>query len=218
LDTSKQVQIHFSHLSLDRDERIEKMSRALIGKTELISVLYYLYKMNRDPMTGKINPFKRCFVSEMDLLRVVKEIDPEFYAPTFKIWADQGFLLSRGTGEYSYLIAAVLMKIFSVEGNRVSLVESVALQHLLGNLSKLFESIFAEGIECNILNKQLRGIYSLQRLNMEDLSLDFIINHVNIVYRIRLDHFGSGKNILVSHEISSIGQRTREHIVFTGYY
>jgi hypothetical protein len=193
LDTSKQV-----HINILIDS-YQKMSRSLTGKTALISVLHYLYKMNRDPITGIINPFKRMFVNETQLLGVAKEMNPEFHPSHFKFWADQGFLLLRGTREYSYLMVAVLMNIFSVGDQHISLVESVALQHPFGNLATLFESIFAEGIECNILKKQPLGIYTLQTLNLEDLSLDFIMGHVGIVYKIRPDHFGSGKNYILSH-------------------
>jgi hypothetical protein len=171
----------------------EKLSRSLIGKVELISVLHYLYKMNQDPSTGKVNPFERMFANETELLEVVHEMNEEFHPSHFKFWADQGFLMMNRDHEYSYLMLAVLMKILTVGEKHISLVESTALQYPFGNLATLFESIFAEGLECNLLKKQLTGIYTVPNLNLENLSIEFIVNHVNIVYKIHPDLFGNGK-------------------------
>jgi hypothetical protein len=175
------------------EKNYEKLSRSLIGKVELISVLHYLYKMNQDPSTGKVNPFERMFANETELLEVVHEMNEEFHPSHFKFWADQGFLMMNRDHEYSYLMLAVLMKILTVGEKHISLVESTALQYPFGNLATLFESIFAEGLECNLLKKQLTGIYTVPNLNLENLSIEFIVNHVNIVYKIHPDLYGNGK-------------------------
>jgi len=83
------------------------------------------------------------------------------------------------------------MNIFSVEDQHISLVERTALQYPFGHLATLFESIFAEGIECNLLKKQLTGNYTLPSLNLGKISIEFIVNHVDTVYKIHPDDVGN---------------------------
>jgi hypothetical protein len=172
----------------------EKKSRHISNNNpELIATLYHFYKKNQDLISGKIDPFKRIFSNTQELFDVCKEINPSFDNTNFKLWSDEGYLLVNNHDEYSYLMLSVLNKICVIGDQNLSLIEMTGLQYPIGELAILFESIFAEGIETNILNKTLTKSFTLLNVNLENINPKFMIDNSDKVFKIYPNEFGNGK-------------------------
>lgn len=169
----------------------EKKSIDFSGNPELNLVLYHLYKENRNILTGEIEPFRRIFSNKRDLAKIIHEMNPSFQLMELKYWADKGYLM-YDSGSYCYLTLSILIKIFEIGEKYLSPIEMVALQYPVENLALVFESIFAEGIEQNILKKETKN-YVLPTINLDkNINQKFIFENQKKVLKVYPDQYGNG--------------------------
>lgn len=70
-----------------------KLPMNILENTYLLQVLLHLYYKNEKEIMN--NPFKRYFESQNELKKICLKYDENFKEEKFKIWSDEGYLLSN---------------------------------------------------------------------------------------------------------------------------